>query len=158
MAIQETTFGPKQYLTLRKSILISQVSDHAMYDDAGKKLGAYLQNHNLKPSGPWTVLYFTWDQAAGKTDLGIAFPIDGLSEVDDPEFTITDIPETKATMDVHHGDYKNLGVTHRGLMEYTKEKQYEKSSEVMAVEEYIVDPMREQNPENYITNIYYLHN
>ena len=152
-------FGPKKYLTLRKSIAISQVSDKDMYDQAGKKLGSYMQAHGIVPSGPWSVIYFTWDQAAGKTDLGIAFPVDNLEGIEDPELSVVEIPECKAAMDVLHGSYEGLTTIHQGLMQYTQEKGYNGHGlSAMAVEEYVVDPMQEPNPDSWVTNIYYLHN
>ncbi len=159
MAIQETTFTPKRYLVLKKEIAISQVQDQEIYDSAGKKLGAYIQEHNLQISGPWSVLYFKWDMANNKAELGIAFPIANLTEVTNPEFSIVDIPETKASMDTLHGPYSGLGDLHRGLMSYIKEKGFDTENvPVMAIEEYVTDPIKDPNPENWITNTYYLHN
>lgn len=158
MSIQETTFGPKRYLTLRKSIAISEVSDHAMYDAAGKKLGGYLKTHTIVPAGPWTVLYFKWDQAAGQAELGISFPVEGVDNVDDPELELVDIPTCKAFTDSLHGPYSGLGDIHRSLMTYAKEKNYEKSGlPALAVEEYVIDGMSDPDPTRWVTNIYYLH-
>ena len=42
MEIQEPTFGPKQYLAVKKTIATSQITDTAMYEKAIKKLGGYL--------------------------------------------------------------------------------------------------------------------
>ncbi len=159
MAIIETTFGPKKYLTLKKSIAIRQVSDKDMYDQAGKKLGGYMQEHGLVPSGPWSVIYFTWDQVAGTTDLGIAFPVSSLESVEDADLSLVEIPECKAAVDVLHGSYEGLATIHQGLMQYVQEKGYAgQGLPAMAVEEYVVDPMQESNPDNLVTNIYYLHN
>ena len=158
MPIQETSFAPKSYLTLRRAIAISQVSDHQMYDDAGKKLGAYMQKHGLHPSGPWTVLYFLWDVPTQRAELGIAFPIDGLTAVDDAELTVVAVPQCKAATDALHGPYEGLGDVHRSLVQYMADKGYSRGDRaVQAVEEYVVDPMREPNPANWVTQIYYLH-
>ncbi len=159
MAIQETTFGPKRYLTLRKSISISQVSDHAMYDEAGKKLGGYLKAHDMAPAGPWTVLYFKWDNDAGVAELGIAFPVENIEKIDDPELELVDIPQINAFTDTLYGPYEGLKTIHQSLMQYGTEKKYEKGIlPVMAVEEYTVDAITESNPEHWVTTIYYLHN
>ncbi len=159
MPIQETTFTPKRYLTLKKSISTSQISDKQMYDEAGKKLHTYLQKNNLSISGPWSVLYFSWDEVNKKTDIGIAFPVDGLTTVNDPELSIVDVPESKAAMDVLHGSYEGLGKIHHLLMNYAIKNGYDMSSvPVLAIEEYTVGPMSELSPENWETNIYYLHN
>lgn len=158
MAIQETTFGSKRYLTLKKSLAISQLADKQIYDEAGQKLGEYIQKHNLHREGGWSVLYFTWDEVNQKTNIGIAFPMADLETVDDPELSIVDIPESQAALDVLNGPYEGLGQVHAGLMKYVNEKQYDKTGvNVMAVEEYIVDPMSDSNPEKWVTNVYYLH-
>lgn len=159
MAIQETSFGPKQYLTLKKSIPISQISDKQMYDDAGKKLGAYIHAHGVRVTGPWSVLYFTWDQANQKTDIGIAFPVEQLDTISDPELSMVIIPECSAAMDSLHGSYEGLSTIHQSLMQYTSEKGYSGGSlPVIAVEEYEVDPKSDSEPSHWKTNIYYLHN
>lgn len=157
MAIKETTFIKKSYLALKKSISIDKISDKQMYDEAGKKLGAYLQQNNLKPTGPWSVIYFTWDQENRKTDLAIAFPIDGLESVNDSEFSVVEIPESPAVMDTLKGSYEGLGNVHHALNVYMADHKLEMGNTPMAVEEYAVDPMTESNPENWVTNIYYLH-
>jgi effector-binding domain-containing protein len=157
MDIKETTFGPKKYLTLRKSIAISQITDKEMYDEAGSKLGVYMRANELRPSGPWSVLYFSWDEAAKKAEIGIAFPIDGLDSVDDPELSVVEIPESKAVMATLRGPYEGLGKTHQALGRYLSENELETDLPIMAIEEYIVDPMGEPDPEGWITNIYYLH-
>ncbi len=158
MPITETTFGPKRYLTIKKPIATEAITDKQMYDDAGKKLGAYIKQNELQISGPWSVLYFIWDEINKKADIGIAFPIDGVHNISDPELSIVDIPPSKAAMDTLHGPYEGLGEVHRSLMKYAKEKGYNAINiPVMAVEEYAIDPTREVNPANWVTNIYYLH-
>jgi effector-binding domain-containing protein len=158
MTIQETTFGPRQYLTLRKNISISQVADHAIYEEAGKILGAYMQLHQIKPAGPWTVLYFTWDPVVGQTEIGISFPIDhDISSIKDSDLELVKIPHTKAVSDIHIGPYENLGITHRALMKYVAEHGLKTSVPVLAVEEYTVDSVTESDSAKLRTTIYYLH-
>src|SRR5205809_1009224 len=100
MAITETTFGPKRYLTLRKSISTDQIADKQMYDEAGKKLAACIEDCKLTRAGAWSVLYFLWDETGKKAEIGISFPIaSGDEMVHDPELAIVDIPESKAAMD-----------------------------------------------------------
>src|SRR5437762_1115110 len=100
MPIKEIVFGPKRYLTLRKSIATSQISDKHMYDEAGKKLALYIEQNGLHHEGGWSVLYFLWDEPNQKAEIGISFPITDLNPINDPEqileLTVTDIPESKA--------------------------------------------------------------
>src|SRR6185369_7529342 len=104
-SIKETTFGPKTYLTLRKSITTDQITDKQMYDEAGKKLGMYMREHGMKPVGPWSVLYFFWDEVNKKADIGIAFPVHEPGVVSDPELSVVTIPESKVAMDTLKGAY-----------------------------------------------------
>ena len=161
MSIQETTFGPKTYLVLKKSISTDQVSDKAMYDEAGKKLGAYIAAKDLKITGPWTVVYFTWDQENKTTDMGIAFPIDGLTEVNDIELSILEVPELKAAKETLEGSYEGIFTVHQSLMEYSNEHGHNEKVEnapIIAAEEYVVTGMQDPNPENWRTDIYHFHN
>jgi len=159
MPITETSFGPKSYLTLVKSITTGQITDKQMYDDAGKTLAAYIEKNDLTRSGPWSVLYFSWDEAGGKAEIGIAFPLTGQHTPNDPALEMVEIPKSKASMDTLRGPYEGLGRMHRTLMDYIKQKSYNVTGvEVMAIEEYTKDPTTEPNPQNWETNIYYLHN
>lgn len=156
--IQETFFKPARYLVLRKIIPTSQITDKNMYDEAGKKLGAYLEKHHLKPSGPWSVIYFTWDEVSKKTDIGIAFPIKDEIQVDDVELSLIDIPGSKAALGTLRGAYDGLGALHHSLVEYCSNMNYSLNGQpVMAIEEYRVDPIHESNPQKWVTDVYYLH-
>jgi hypothetical protein len=158
MPITETIFGPKRYLTLRKSIAISQISDKNMYISAAMKLGSYVGTHRLSCSGPMSVLYFLWDPPSQKAEIGIALSVEELSEVSDPELSIVDVPLSKSSTDVLRGPYDGLGPIHESLTQYVSEKGYtEATGPVLALEEYVVDPKRDPNPANWVTNIHYLH-
>lgn len=159
MTITETTFGPRKYLALKKSISTSQISDKGMYDEAGKKLGEYMERNGIVPTGPWSVMYFTWDEAAKTTDMAIAFPVGEVSEVYDPEFSLIEILESKAALLVLEGSYEGLSDAHQKLVGYTEEKGYsDQGLTAIAVEEYVVGPMNDPAPANWKTNIYYIHN
>ena len=158
MSIQETTLGPRQYLTLRKKIATNAIADTAMYEQAGQHLGAYIQANGVSVAGPWSVLYFVWDEPANKAEIGICFPVEGVAQVNDPQLSLVTLPKTKAVMTALHGPYQGLGNTHQSLMRYIIERKLDnKGLPVLAVEEYIVNPMSEPNPENYVTNVYYLY-
>ncbi len=154
---QSITFPATRYLTLRKSVAISQIADKAMYDEAGRKLGAYLQTHGLPPSGPWCVIYFRWDQEGGKTEIGISFPVQGLGEVVDPELSRVDLSESKALCLELKGSYDGLGEAHHRLNDALAERKLAYRSEAMCVEEYVVGPMEKPDPKDWLTRIVYLH-
>lgn len=155
--IQSIPFPATRYLTLRKTIAIGQIADKAMYDRAGKKLGAYLQSHGLRPAGPWCVIYFRWDQEDGKTEIGISFPVQGLGEVVDSELSRVDLPASKALCLELKGSYDGLGEAHHRLNDAVAERKLPYRSEAMCVEEYAVGPMEKPDPEDWVTRIVYLH-
>lgn len=158
MDIQQTLFGPRQYLALRKSIATSQISDKRIYEEAGKKLGAYMQQEGVLPIGVWSVLYFVWDEAANRTDIAIAFPVAGIDVVTDPELSVVTIPEYQAVSGVLRGSYEGLKAAHNEMLGYMKQHDLAgRGLAPFAVEEYTVDPSTEQNQDKLITNIYYFY-
>ncbi len=167
MTITETTFKANRYLALRKIVLISEVTNKDMYDEAGKKLGAYIAQNNLQISGPWTVMYFNWDMENMQSELAIAFPISNFGNgeggvdntvITDPELSIVEVPESKASLGVMKGSYDALKDTHMALIEYAEAQGNSQGGlPVMALEEYLVGPMQDPNEENWTTNVYYMH-
>ncbi len=156
--IQETTFGPKTYLAIKKTVPFSQITDKNIYDQAGQKLGAYIAQNNLQITGPWTVMYFNWDSENEKTDMAIAFPIDSLASVTDDEFSVVTVDESKASKDTMTGSYEGLAEAHGALMKYTQENGLAtKDVPVMALEEYVVGMKEDEDPANWKTDIYYFH-
>ena len=159
MEIHETTFGPKTYLTIPRSIPISQVTDKEMYSEAGKKLAAYVQANGLKISGPFTVMYFSWDEKEGRTDLGIGLPIADIDEVTDISYRAVTVPASKAAMCTLSGSYEGLGEAHRALGKYAAEKELDtEDCVVMSLEEYAVGPMTGSPESDWKTDLYYFHN
>lgn len=158
MIITETTFGPKTYLALRKRVNISEVTGHDMYEAAGKKLIAYITAHNLTISGKWTVIYFDWNTENMTTDLGIAFPINDLKEVNDPELSLIEIPEMKASTHTLIGSYEGLMKAHQELNVYIDEHKLRTTDvPTMALEEYVTNSMSEPDQTKWRTDIYYFH-
>lgn len=157
MEIKEIEFGPKKYLAIRQTIQIANVSDSKIYDSAGKKLGAFLSEKSIAPTGPWSALYFKWDEEAGEADMAIAFPVEN-ADVEGTEFTLIEIAKTPASLVEMQGDYVQLKNVHSALSEYSKENHFQPAMGVQALEEYLVGPMQDQKSENWITHIYHLHN
>ena len=159
MDIKETLFGPRRYLVLGKSISTNQITDKKMYEEAGKKLGKYIRENELSRSSGWSVLYFSWDKINKKAEIGIAVPINKFLAVEDPEIAFVEIPKCKASMNILQGRYEGLGTIHECLIKYIIKNGYDTDDiTVMAVEEYVKDPLDDPDPKNWQTNVYYLHN
>lgn len=157
MNITEKTLPARTYLAIRKTIPFTEVTNKQMYDEAGKMLGAYIAKHDLKVTGPWTVLYFTWDLEKKQTELAIAFPVDEETTIeDDGECSVEHIPQLKVVSGVLEGSYENIKEGHEALLQYLGEEGYEPcQTSVMALEEYVVGPKEEANPEKWQTVMSY---
>lgn len=154
MEITQTSFGPKRYLAVKKSIPIQEIANKDMYDLAYAQLFSYLGQHGAAVDGPAAVLYFTWDEAKGMTDIAICVPVSGIEAIDDPDLELVKIPATPAVMGSLHGSYEGLKAAHAEIHSYLKD--HDLALTGLAVEEYVTDPMTIQDPSQTITNIYYL--
>jgi effector-binding domain-containing protein len=152
--IHETTFKSRQYLALRKDIALSEITNKAMYDEAGKKLYGYVDAHHLKPTGAWSVLYFKWNEPNGRASIAVAVPIEKTEGLADAELSLVDVPESKAVHATLSGNYDGLKSLHESLMAYTKAHSIKTT---LTVEEYTVGPVQKPDPKEWVTNVYYLH-
>lgn len=153
MSIEQTNFGPQTYLGVKKLITFEQMRDKKTYEEAYGKIMTYMGTNNLQPSGPPTNIYFTWDEEKQETELGVAMPVGGVDNVDDPDLELMTIEASKAAKTVHMGDYANLKESHEALMNYLKENNLE--FDKYAIEEYVTDPKSEPDQSKWMTNIYY---
>jgi effector-binding domain-containing protein len=155
MEIQQIDFGPRKYLVFRKAMPTDRVSDAKMYDRAFYKLSTYMKEHQAEADGPGSVIYFGWDEENHQADVGMAFPVKGLEEVNDPELSLLDVPRIKAVVGVHTGTYEDLKESHASIWKYIMDHQLDYAH--LAIEEYVTDPLKVSAPEDLITKIYYLY-
>lgn len=153
MGIEKIIFKAKRYLTVRKTIKPSDVTNKQMYDSAFRKLTNYLVQNKHKPIGSASVIYFKWDVPNENAELGISFPVEGIESVNDPELSIQDIPESKAIMTTLYGDYSGLAAVHKVLKDYLENNKLNYSD--IAIEEMVSMPS--PKAEDAITNVYYLY-
>lgn len=153
MEIKEVNLEPKRYLTVKKSITTSQITDKLMYDQAFRQLQGYIQLNQIAIAGYPAVLYFKWNDPEGYAEIGIAIPVSGVDTVKHSELSIVDSPASKAVMGIMLGQYTGLEVAHQEVNKYIAEHKLNYAN--FAIEEYVVDPMSEPDPEKWITKIYY---
>lgn len=152
--VQETTFEARTYLVLRKVIEISKIADHQMWEAGFGKVFGYLQAHEIPPAGPAAALYFHWDEAAGQAELGIAAEVQGAFSVEDPELSLVEVAESKASHLSISGDYSQLPQAHGQIMAYLAENSL---APTLTVEEYTAMGMDDSDTAGRETNLYYLH-
>ena len=154
MNITETTFAPKTYLVWRKEIEIKNITDSKMWQSAFGKVYEYIQKNKVKAVGSGTALYFRWDESTGKTELGIGSPVEGVTQVRDPELSLVPVAESKAAKVTVRGAYDQLRGAHADMAQYIQEHNLKPT---LTIEEYAVMGMDNPDPKDWETNLYYLH-
>jgi effector-binding domain-containing protein len=149
--IRETEFAPRTYLVWRKTIAIADIGDHAMWQAAFGKVHDYVQKNQLT-AGPGSALYFTWDQNAGRAELGIGNSVEGATEVGDPELSLVPVAGSRAVQATVRGSYEQLREVHGSLQAYVKQRGL---NPTLTIEEYTV--MGKPDPRDWETDVYYLH-
>jgi effector-binding domain-containing protein len=108
---------------------------------SGKKIG-----------GPACGIYMTWDEENGKTDMAVAFPVEGAVQIEGYETMV--LPPNKFLKATYTGDYDQGMAVHEAIDKYMKAKGLSQVGAV--VEEYIVGPTTgEMDATKWQTNIYY---
>jgi effector-binding domain-containing protein len=152
--IKEISIAPRTYIVWRKEIEIKDIANQQMWQDAFRKVNEYIQKHGIEYAGPGAGLYFTWDEPKGMTDFAIGMQVSGVTEVADPELSIINIPESKASVMTVNGDYSQLMDSHMKMVDYTEEKGIETG---LTIEEYTVTGMQKPDSKEWETNLYYIH-
>jgi len=141
-------FDGQNYVAIRQLLDIASLQN--FYSTSFQKiqdLGIKLQNGN--PSG----IYYTWDMQEMKSDMAAAFPVE--NDVIAPEETsLIQLPAGKAMVYNYYGDYKHIGKAHELMNTYIANQQLVYKGP--AIEEFIIGPADEVNPEKWHTKIIYL--
>ena len=151
LEIKETTWAAHTYIADRAIVDIKDLGQ--VFQDKTPKLFEYIQQNKIEPFEPVSALFYTWDTAAGKTDLAIAIPVKDASKVSGSYTAIT-VDSSKAIMIDFYGPYEKTGLAHDALKKYIHEKGLKMKGP--AIEEYITDPSTEKDPNKVLTKVYYL--
>lgn len=114
---------------------------------------ANLVRAGLEP-GPATGLYWTWDEAAGKTDMAAAVSFSGPAPANLPDgYRIITLPAGTAVGVDYRGPYDGLGGVHEAIGAQLGDRMH---AAAVAVEEYITDPQSEPDSSQWLTRVFYL--
>jgi len=97
-------------------------------------------------------LYFDSGNEKGIIDLGAGVLVEKVKG-DVSGFIVYTLPSSKMAVLDFYGDYSKLGDGHLILEAYLKSKDFKIQYPVL--EEYITDPSTEQDPNKWLTRIYY---
>lgn len=143
---QETT-----YLAYRDTVAFDAME--SFYGTHLAAAYAHVVRSGLDP-GPATGLYWTWDDAAGTTDMAAAVPFAGAEPANLPDgYRIITLPAGTAVGVDYRGPYDGLGTVHEAIGAQLGDRM---QNAVVAVEEYITDPQTEPDASQWLTRVFYL--
>ena len=135
-------FGEELTLTAKTVVLMKGSADwdsaFETITDTLKKLGAYLDKQNVKPSGPALIVYTSTD------DNGFTYqaevPVDDPPKSPPKDVSVGKSPEGKVLKFVHRGSYDNMDNTYEAITNHLDDKKLEAKD--MFIEEYMTDPLK----------------
>lgn len=150
--ISETIFPGNNYVAVRHKTTFSETMTQDFYETNFKYLGIYVGENQAKLSGAPSTITYTWNELDSTCELAVAFPIEGLTAVNQPGYEFISINKQKAVLAKCFGSYDKIGTAHDKIQKYMAKKGLKNG---LVIEEYINDPA--SVPENEIeTHIYYL--
>jgi effector-binding domain-containing protein len=147
----ETTWAAHTYLASRAVVDMKDLGK--VFMDKMPKTGQYVQKNKLSMDGPPSGLYFTWDTAAGRTDLAVAVPVKDAVAASGG-YTIIRVERSNALLVDYYGPYDHMTDAHNAIQKYARDKGMKLKTPV--IEEYIGDPGVEKDPSKVLTKVYYL--
>lgn len=148
--IQETEMEAKTYIGKMDSMAIAELTSDYFGARYGELQGALAQAEDMTPVSMPCSMYFDWNEENGTCVVVAALPMTEGASLDG--FNAHTLGG-KALMIEHRGAYEGLGKAHEAMGAYMKWHGVELRDAV--VEEYVTDPMTEEDPANWVTRIYY---
>ncbi len=118
------------------------------------KVGAYALTHNVTMAGPPFILYHKWDEENDAIIFSCCVPTNSKIVADESGILTGKLESFRTLKTVLKGDYKNLKKAWEASMKYIADNNLEMVEGGSMLETYLTDPMTEQNPANWITEIY----
>lgn len=139
----------RHYLVFRQELNLLDMNGFlAMESEA---LALAVAKAGVQPTGYPVNLFYGWDTDRGWGDAAVAVPVTADTKLD-PYVTIT-LPASNALMVQMEGSYERLSVMHYALNDEINRLGYKPLPP--SIEEYVVGPADTDNPDEFITRIYY---
>lgn len=148
--IKEIKWPETNYIGSKKEIV--ELKDLSMF--FGKQLPAVFEGmakNKVQAQSAPSAIYFSYDQAAGKTEVAavaqapMGGTVKGFENYLYPACTVLHI--------CYYGDYTKSESAHLVMDKYMKEKGQTQNG---VIEEYVTDPLVEKDTAKWLTNIYYI--
>ena len=118
------------------------------------KIGDFVQKNNVSMAGAPFVMYHKWDVENNAVMFSSCAPTTSRLITTESDILTGKLQSFKAVKTTLVGDYENLKEAWETTMKYIPENGLEFTENGPMIEAYLTDPMSEQNPANWITEIY----
>ncbi|MEX0967895.1 MAG: SRPBCC family protein [Bacteroidia bacterium] len=142
--------APQWVITTRKTMPTIPDSMTANFTRMYQKVGTYMGQNDLAATGPALSINYKWEPPVA--DIAAGMPVADSIELADTTLRLVKL-EGKAAYVVHNGPYDNLETTYTSLMKWMQENEMQPAGNSWEV--YQVGPDSEQDPEKWITEIYF---
>ncbi len=115
-----------------------------------QELSVFSQRNSLLIVGPPFAYYYSWDDR--KTHMSVGFPVSKQIESDGKIGPFT-LPGGKAVNAMHIGPYEKLAESYTAMQEWMGRNHLKPAGHMWEV--YLSDPQKEQDPEKWITGMYW---
>jgi effector-binding domain-containing protein len=147
--VHEIAWPGKTFITKRATINFDRLTD--FFRKTYSEIYNGLENIGVLSTEPPCAIFYSIDEAKQETDLCAAIPVNKVDEIDNFEKVI--IPKSKALMVPYYGSYENMVFAYASLEKYVNEHYMQRK---WIVEQYFSDPIAENDPSKWKTNIYFI--
>ncbi len=149
--IRSEQLPERRYLAIRDQVGFAEMD--SFQQQKMEALMQFINAGNVQLAGPYSQLYYDWNEQEEMADMAIAMPVNAAPESMPQDFTLITLPAGKYIYVDHIGDYDGLKDPHENIAKYMENKNIE--GRVPVLEEYRTGPREEPNPRNWLTRVYY---
>lgn len=148
--IKETHWPAKTLIIKREIVAFDKLSDFFARNYGGLYNG--LAQKGLSPISSPMAIYYSIDEAGGKTDVAAAVQVaEGTPVIEGYELVF--LPATKVLTILYTGPYEKMKLAYDSMEKYLAEHGLKRT---MMIEQYLSDPETEKDPNQWRTNIFML--
>lgn len=148
LKVEEISFEKQTYIAVREKIDVPNIQNFYA-TNFNKIMETGIEMNGGFPSG----IFYTWDMENMQSDMAAAIPVAENTNV--PEgLQIIELSASKALLVNFYGDYESIGIAHELLETYMIDNNVEFVGP--AIEEYVTDPLTENDPNKWLTKVIYL--
>ena len=137
------------YLSIRDTV--NQMAMSNIHGKLYAQINKFMDANAIVSDASPIVIYHLWTDSIVDVEAGI--PISDSIETNDVHIRLNKIMPTNVVTAIHYGDYNRLPETYFGINEWMRKNKVYVTGPPW--EAYITDPVKEGNPENWQTAIFF---